>query len=1443
MCAAAGSVLLIAPAMALDVSGPIVSNTTWAIADSPINVVADVEVGAGAQLTIEPGVQVRFAAQTLLTLQHGSIRAVGSASVPIIFDSALANPAAGDWGPIRIEDDSLDATTTCDSVVVRHGKGVVLHRASPTLNRIAFENNQGAAMSLDLESSPTGVGLTATGNGLNGISIPPGTITGSVRWGLVGIPYVVAEGIVTIGLPPMTLTPTTLDLREGQQASLTLQLAKPAPSGGLTLDVVSSAPNVASVAGTLTLPAGSLEGTVAVSALAAGQTTVTVSRLELGAVSAAVTVRPPIALSIVPATATLAVGQTATLSVQLSEPAPASGVTIALNSSNAGAVTVPSSLFVAAGFSSVSFPVQGVALGTSALTASASGYISATASVQVRNAFLSFSPLGIVQPGTTRSLTITLSEPAPAGGVTIFLSSSQSSVISVPPQANVAAGGTSVTVNVVAGNEGSANLSATAPGYEPASVGLVVQLIRLSFDPASAQIPVGTSDRFVLRLNRPAMAGGLIVTLSSSDPASASVTPSEIVIPEGRTAASIPVEVSGLLASGSATVRAESAGVQSGLLSISVGGPASLRFDPAGLQLGRDTRTHVRLTRRSAGGGLYPDRDAWLVTLANSDPARLNAPTSISIPAGESGVDVPLTASAMAINPELVTVTASAANVGSAPLQISIPEPAIVFLDLDNFRGVGSRRDSFYVALTEPWNARPVLAVHDLAVGLGIAESDPPDVVSGLFDAISGGSSLSQMTIPAGRGYAADATGQPSFGYVATPDHVGSYQVSAQIGAGTPSLSGVQVVTDTVGLAFSTTFVRLADGLQSDGVSVQRLLEGVEFYGADPLTVTLTVSEPGKVDVPVTVEIPADEYSVVLPLVGLDVTSAPVTIQAQAVGYAPPTESLSVMVDLANVELYLNSSQEIGGPRNQATVSWNSDSKGSQMVSPVDRPATVTLVDLNPAGIVSGLYAGSTGPDPIGPLVLRAGDHQLTDNQGEQAFIYIGSPTAAGTYRVNVDVPGFGNWDSDLVTVEEDAPLSLSFFRTSLVVGHGLRTQNVRIHRSRSNIGQPLVVELASSAPDTVSLPAQVVIPAGEESVPVPVSGLALTAVPVAITAQVQGNPSLTATMSVTVVNPAISFRNLREQRSVGSERDAFSVLWVVPGSNEHPQVGSVDTSVALNIIDSPNGVITALYAASSGGTTRNTLVIREGQSESTNTNGELDQLYVGAPTTIGSYRMYAAVAGLSDSPSNQVTVSSPALRFSRAIHDVGMGLRASAVSLSRTMSVSGAVEPAAEDLIISLNCAASSVCQVPTTVTIPAGQTTVVVPISGMGLGSTRLTASAPGYAPGSQPDVDVRVVRPRLRLAGVPELLRVGQSATVLAVLDVPTSTENPQLAIAPISVTLTSSFPSAAGVSPTVLVPAGGSQSNEATLQGLAPGVATLTPSAPDGESISSNVWIVE
>ena len=648
---------------------------------------------------------------------------------------------------------------------------------------MVFEQNQGAAISLDFDSSPSGIGLRAVGNSMNGIQIPSGTITGYMRWGLVGIPYVVADGMLNIGELPMTLTPTAVTLGEGEQVTFTLRLAKPAPAGGLVLDLVSSVPGVATVPSTLIVPAGAQQRTFTATSLLAGQTTVTVSRLELGAVSAAVTVRPLITLNITPAVASLAVGQSATFTLQLSDPAPPGGVNVLLSSSATAIASVPFQRSISAGFSSQTFSAQGNALGTATITASGSGLVTATAIAQVRAAFLNFVPTGNLPPSSSRIATITLSDPAPLGGRTITLLSSQPSVVSLPPTVFVSAGQSSVTVLIRARVEGTATLTATTPSYDPASISIVVTQSRLLFDPDTAQIPVGSSDRFVVRANRIAPPAGLVVALSSNMP-SVGVAPSEIVIPAGQTASQISVVVTGLQEGASAVVKAEAVGVISGTLSVAVSAPLTLRLVPATIEMARDTRTSAQINVRSANGTPYVDREPLLISLASTDPARLAVPASVTVPAGASSTGIYLSA----LDLGTATVTAVAEGISNpATLGITISALEITIEALDLVRTIGAIRDDFYVRLGGPGNYTPLLAARDIVVNLSVTDTNPAGVVSGMFDAVSGGSTLSSLIIPAGIPHSLTDTGG-GIAFVDTPTLTGSYRIAAQFEGNAPSV-------------------------------------------------------------------------------------------------------------------------------------------------------------------------------------------------------------------------------------------------------------------------------------------------------------------------------------------------------------------------------------------------------------------------------------------------------------------------------------------------------------------------------------------------------------------------------------------------------------------------------------------------------------------------------
>ncbi|RMG89947.1 MAG: PKD domain-containing protein, partial [Chloroflexi bacterium] len=148
------------PGQSIDVGGQIAQNQVWP-AGFHFRVTESIVVPMGITLTIESGVEVRFASGTGMQVE-GTLLARGFENSPIVFTSDAVTPAAGDWAFIRFTDNSVDAVfdTTGDysgGSVLQHcrvlygggsgAKGVVeILSASPFIDRCEIGHNTAAGI-------------------------------------------------------------------------------------------------------------------------------------------------------------------------------------------------------------------------------------------------------------------------------------------------------------------------------------------------------------------------------------------------------------------------------------------------------------------------------------------------------------------------------------------------------------------------------------------------------------------------------------------------------------------------------------------------------------------------------------------------------------------------------------------------------------------------------------------------------------------------------------------------------------------------------------------------------------------------------------------------------------------------------------------------------------------------------------------------------------------------------------------------------------------------------------------------------------------------------------------------------------------------------------------------------------------------------------------------
>jgi hypothetical protein len=625
-----------------------------------------------------------------------------------------------------------------------------------------------------------------------------------------------------------TLSVTSRSLLTSASGPLTVTLGSPARPGGQTVNLASNNSTIASVPASVFIPAGTKTATfTATSGTQSGSATITAFAPDFfdGTGSVYVSNRH-MTLSL--PSSLVGVNRDLVGTLTLNDPAPAAGVTVNLSTNANNVATIsPASITFAAGQATATFTVTGLAEGQATFTAQAIGYNNTTVNVSVTaSSIISIPGNTVVAPDQTLSFPVSISTPAPAGGLTVQLTSSAPGVVSVTPSVVIPAGATtpSTQPTVTGVTLGSATITATGTGYAPDTRSVDVRM-SMNLSPTSISVLVNNTNTLVLSLSAPAPVGGVTVNLRTDNAARATV-PATVTFAAGQSQAD--VVVTGVTA-GTTTLRATGTGLNEATAAITVNPAPALTLSSAAV--GRDllTSSNGSLAAPAPAGNLQ-------VTITSADPSKVllatasggNGSGSITLQVGAGNSSIPtfyiygldgsgtvqLTATApgyangtttvtlrpsgFVISSDSFTTTALSANTG-----LTI---ATAMLDPTTFANLGSQ------ALRPGVSASVPITSSNATVG--VITSSPVAFAPGeyqkstAFDPIGGGTTTLAITQPAG---------------FSTPNT--KQQINATVTA--PSMT---VYNETVGKDLQTsTYVSLGTAAPTGGV-----------------TVTVTVADPTK---------------------------------------------------------------------------------------------------------------------------------------------------------------------------------------------------------------------------------------------------------------------------------------------------------------------------------------------------------------------------------------------------------------------------------------------------------------------------------------------------------------------------------------------------------------------------------------------------------------------
>jgi uncharacterized repeat protein (TIGR01451 family) len=1042
--------------------------------------------------------------------------------------------------------------------------------------------------------------------------------------------------------------------------------------------------------------------------------------------------------------------------------------------------------------------------------------------------------------GGTASMPISLSAPAPSGGLLLTITSADTTKVRpVTSSVTIPAGQLSANAQLSGVLPGTATVTASTQGFGSSTTSVSVTA-SLNIVQGSITFPQGqTSPTFTVRLESQgvqiaAPSGGVVVTLTATNPQCVTV-PASVTIPAGQVSVNATATYGGTTTVPCNTlVTASATSITSDAFTVYVNTPPAMTVYTYPVGSGLVTSASVQLDYSQHGG--------VTVRVSSLNPAvALVAPNGTT--AGTAFVDFPLTNGTGSFSYYIQGVEGAT---GAVPIQATAPgflqdtTSVVVEQPAVTLAGLGTS----YTSLNTDQQFYAYVGISDIYYG-GVNQQNirtggtpltvtisSSDTTKGALVKTAGTDDTVTVTIPVGsyNSPTSVAAGGVALDFRAA----GTTTVRASI----PGF--IQRPNATVNVAVTAPGITPYDTEVGGGLQIQSqaYLEAsghggvtVSLVSADPSVMLLSPNATTAGTPTLNVVVPNGSTTVNFYLQGLETAVQQVqSVQTKLRITAPGFVSDSATITVSRPYVAING-------LNTTFTSFDADQQFYAAVGLSD----IYYGGVNPQAVRAGgptltvTFASSDSSKARLVSTARSGDTvtaQIAPGQYYTPFTVAAGgvaldPRTGGSTTVTAAVPGLLQRPAATVAVTVSAP---AIQASQTTVGAGLQ-QNTSAYLGTSNHGG-VTVSLVSSNPSVALLSPNattpgtatldVVVPNGQSSASYYVQGIAGTTGSSIVTVSAPGMTSDTA--SASIVQPYVTLYGLSTSTTTLSPNQAFyaavglSDIYYGGVSGQNVRAGGSPLTVTIN--SDNQGVGQLQTTGGTSGTATVTIPVGQYISPQTVVAGGVAFDPYGAGTT----NVSGSVPGFLQRPGAivAVTVTSPGITMSSLT--VGSGLMAQGnVNLGasshggvtlRIRSSSGAIAKVSAN---NTTAGADSV-----DIVVANGTSSVQFWVHGMEgqTGTVQFTASAAGFTDGSAAQT---IVQPGVVVLSLPTSIAVASADRLFNVyVGTPSgSSVNGQVrraGAAPLVATVTSSqaavgtlvTSAGAGASRTVNIAAGQSQS---------------------------------